>query len=233
MSFLPDGWSHQDLRDWTAAEDEARYDAWLEDGAAFDFTGESYCEERFRDFPHTDWTRRVDAAIEFFRLGMAEERCAAILNRGDLEWMAEFDEACFDDPGHVENAYEDILETGLQVETLAAGRLLDERDPTFWPRLRKLGPTPELVRQANHLLGGHEFERRTKNRPAPKLASRVSQRRSCPRARASRTSAPGRRQGSRRVTSRSAGGGGSGNSGDPEPAGSPLTRLVLTTRGPR
>lgn len=206
------------------AENEARYEAWFDSCDPFDFTGDGYLPEYegcSAARSHTDWTRQAEELIAGSYAGMVEGRSAMILDRADLAFGADFDEACFEDPDHLPDAYEGMFETGLSVDVLAAIRLLSERDPTFMPRLRKLGATPELVREANNTLGGHEFAREAKQRIRPAPAPIVATRRTCTRARSSRGAAPGRRQGTRRV----AGGSRAGPSDDPGESEPPGLRL--------
>ena len=85
------------------------------------------------------------------------------------------------------------------------GLALHRRDPTVWVRLRKLGATPALVAEANAIL--HPRRDRVE-RAAPDLSRCGARRHTRARRPRERRSAP-----ARRVTSRSAGG---GSSGDPE-----------------
>ncbi len=217
----PSDWepSPQECREMIDAENDARYEAWITSDQPFDLTGESYLGYLAEYLPTrspSEWDLRLEEQIDGAYEGMVAGRSATIFDRGDLDWMADFDERCFESPDHLSDAYEGIHETGIRVDILAAGRLLGDRDPTFWPRLRKLGPTPELVKEANTILGGHEFEREAKNRTRPKAVRPVAQRRICSRARSSRGAAPGRRQGSRRATARA---GPSDDDGEPAPPG--------------
>jgi len=219
--------SDQDFRDMLIAEEESLYFSWLDLGDPFDFSGESYAEEH--NFagtgarPLTDFSRAVEEAIEAPLQRMRDRRGTMVLDHRDLAFAVDFDEASFESPDHLADAYPDLLTHGLGIDVLAAGRLLAERDRTFWPELRKLGPTPELLRRANTILAGHEYEREQhRSRPRPRTITFT--RPVCSRARESRRTAPGRHQGSRRVSSRSAGG---GSSGDPDPSDSAEPELGL------
>ena len=77
------------------------------------------------------------------------------LTRGDLEAMRSLD-AETDCPEDQCEEYDDWPGESRSLEELrrlwAIGRRLHKRDSTFWRHLRRLGPTPSLVTQANELL---------------------------------------------------------------------------------
>ena len=196
------------------AECDRRHEAWLDSETPFDFTGESYLEECLAR-PQTGQMWEVELEIDAKLDNLRDLRTAVVLDRGVLELCRDVDEAAFEDDG-LWDRFPAVLTTDTGTEALAAGRLIAERDPMFWPRLRKLGPTPELIRQANAILSDQEFTPETRQRK--RSATVTIRRRTCTRARSSRRTAPGRHQGSRRTPSRSAGGGSSGDDdGESEP----------------
>lgn len=191
----------EELRDWAAADAEVREDAWAESAPPFDLTGRSETSE----------TKFIEDEVQ--RHAWRLRRHHVRVGRANLAWMLDFDQAVHEDRDHRLSLYDwesvdGLYEVGADCEDIALGRELDQRDPTFWPDLRRLGPSPAMVRRANDLLErqGHLGVQRTGG-PILTLPAR---RRTCARQRASRGSAP-RTRGSRRVTSRSAGGGSSGD----------------------
>lgn len=129
----------------------------------------------------------------------------------------------------MEKANRVLGETPAARSAMAAG---DRVDASGARQLRRcvdaVGPRlREMMEKYPHMLGPRmrivwlEMRRRdlTKRRQAPHVRRPV-----CSRARESRRTAPGRHQGSRRGTSRSAGG---GSSGDPDPSDSAEPELGL------
>jgi len=215
--------SAEDFRDLIAAEDERRYDAWLDFGAPFDFTGASYADEWDEPRAAADWERNLEQMIEDACRRIEEGKASIILDRGDLDWLGAFDEECLDRSQGTGDDAPKIADMGLYIEILGAGNLIHKCNPTFWPRLRKFGPTPEMLREANAILGGQEFEREAKARTRPRPTHTTAKRRTCSRARSSHGAAPARRQGSRRVTASSRAGP-SDDDGESEPPGLRLWR---------
>lgn len=90
----------------------------------------------------------------------AERRAgAAVVSAEDLRWMREHDEAArwlaqgvFDLETDAFDERHDDWERAADLTRMALGRELDRRNGLFWYRLRRLGPTPSLVVEANDTL---------------------------------------------------------------------------------
>ena len=168
--------------------------------------------------------------VRHFREQIADRKVEITLDRDDLLWMLaiEGDEGAEGGDRHSPSMSEERLDHFAVA--IAAKRILTERDSTFWPRLRKLGPTPEIVAEANNILGWRTVKAADalaalKSNPMFWILSRrnrVPAFTPTRRGRAARRPCNARTRGSRRVTSRSAGGGSSGDD-DGEPAPSRLT----------
>lgn len=111
-------------------------------------------------------------------------------------------------------------------------RTLHERDPNFWLRLRRLGPTPANVTAANETLAPAKASAEQRGHVAPTLLWMRQRRDSARRRGSSRSARPGptRRRGSRRTLTRTGGGGDppDGGEGDESPARAWLTVVLIT-----
>jgi hypothetical protein len=111
---------------------------------------------------------------------------------------------------------------------LAAAVELGRRDPTFWPTIRKLGPTPAMVRRARYILHAEpeHVERLLSN-----TGCRTVARPAVPRQRSREVSfsAANRPKGSRRGAPSRSKGGGSSDDGGGEPPG--LFNALLAGNG--
>lgn len=179
----------------------------------------------------TEWTRNLTDAIESTEAELSKSRWVLAIGRHNLEWLAEFDMDCYEqkqsDPEFlVEDAYREIIGDEQQIEMLALGRQIADADPSFFPCLHMFGPTPAMIRRANNILCPDGV---TAKYHEPVEAFRVLVDRRVVlgyyrpitptrRGRAARRPCNARTRGSRRTTSRSAGGGSSGDDpGESEP----------------
>jgi len=201
---------------------------WLNSRTAFDFTGESCQSDPEAIFGLEENGKALNFQIDVEQ-GSRSEWPA--LTKEQLAFLRKLDRAIYDAGDAVIPEYIDdgssnpLLEwlvdqvgSASRLELLAAGRELAKRDPRFWPRLRDIGPTPGLLREANHILHGSVQQegphRKTAASGNPALLFLPR-----PRARTSRRPSS-RVRGSRRVTTRSSassgGGDPPGGSDDPE-----------------
>ena len=240
-SLVSDEDSLPPVDEWPAEWGEpTRYEKWIDSPRPFDFTGRSYLDPADVR-PLSFGARWLETFITRCELGLDDTRVT--LHESHLELLREHDRVCHERvcderpsverPGHLPDSNPEIFDGNL-IGLLAIGRLLADRDPGFWPRLRKRGCSPRMVRKANRIVNEtrrplasssstglesipgivRDHVRATDISPAPVAAPR----RPCNRARSSRRRAPGRHQGSRRTSSRSAGGGSSGDDdGESEP----------------
>jgi uncharacterized membrane protein YgcG len=162
------------------------------------------------------------------------------LNLGDLEVVAGMvgeveDCGMASVVGYLSDGLDDGPSLEMHAEMMATGLEITERDLTLLQEVRHLGPTPELLKRAQHaLVSPDRCESRTMERHRSRPAV-LLRRRGCSRARSSRGSSSARTRGSRRVNSRSAGGGSSGDdpggSDDPPGGGQQLGAVRLLVGG--
>ena len=199
--------------------------AWLQSSTAFDFTGESYCDD-----PFFILEKEGEALNHYVEVEQRIRSEWFALTKEQLTWLRKLDRAIYragdavlpesfdgDDGGPLVKWMADTVGGATHLELVAAGRELAKRDPTFWRRLRDIGPTPSALREANHILRG-AVQQECAPRKAAAVGVRAKHLISSARARTARCSSP-RVRGSRRATSRSPGGGSdsdeSGGSSDP------------------
>ncbi len=212
--------------------------AWLTSSTAFDFTGET-CQS---DPEAINGIYEEGDALNFqLNVEQGSRSEWFDLTKEQLAFLRKFDRAVYHAGDAVLPEY--IGEEGQdnplvqwivapvanrsRLELCTAGREIAKRDPTFWPRLRDIGPTPGLLREANHILRGAGRQEGTMRKRGA-VGNRTMHLFSRARTRTSKCSSP-RVRGSRRVPSRSAGGGSSGDDpggGDPEPGERPRRRLA-------
>lgn len=217
--------------------------AWLNSSTAFDFTGGS-CQSD----PEAMFDLCEEGNALNFQLDVEQGSRSSWfdLNKEQLTFLRKLDRAVYHAgdavlPEYIDGGHDDPLLEWLvgevggrpRLEVVAAGREMAKRDPSFWPRLRDIGPTPGLLREANHILrGAGRQEGPSRKRAA--VGTRAMRFLSRAHVRASRCSSS-RVRGSRRLTSRSAAGGGGGDppgGGDePEPGEKP--RRLLDVVGAR
>jgi hypothetical protein len=224
--------------------------AWLNSSTAFDFTGES-CQSD----PEAIYDLREEGDAVNFQVDVEQGSRSDWfdITKEQIAFMRKLDRAIYhagdaiipeyrrdangeERPGESNPCVAWLVEpvgSRARLELLAAGRELAKRDPTFWARLRDIGPTPGLLREANHILRGAGRQEASSRKKAA-VGTRAMHFLSRAHVRASRCSSP-RVRGSRRVTSRSVPGGGGGDppgGGDePEPGEKP--RLFLDALGAR
>jgi hypothetical protein len=224
--------------------------AWLNSSTSFDFTGESYQSD-----PEAMYNLCEEGDAVNFQVDVEQGSCPEWfdITKEQITFMRKLDRAIYhagdaiipeynrdangeEKPGEPDPCVAWLVElvgSRARLELLAAGRELAKRDPTFWPRLRDIGPTPGLLREANHILRGAGRQEGSSRKTAA-VGSRSMHFLSRAHARTSRCSSP-RVRGSRRVASRPAGGGGGGDppgGGDePEPGEKP--RRFLDVVGAR
>lgn len=148
-------------------EGQAMHDAWLDSTQPYDFTGASYLEEHTRPLRETTplmerFTRRVDCncdtSVEF-------EEFVLEPDRDNLQFMLDIDERIFHDGDYFLREDPGFLDDLEKVDIVALGAVLAETSMRhlcfdFWSRLRALGPTPQMVREARGwwLLANIELE---------------------------------------------------------------------------
>jgi hypothetical protein len=148
-------------------EGQGMYDAWQAANQPYDFTGASYLEEYTRPLREKTplmerFTRRVecnlDTSVEF-------EEFTLEPNRDNLRLMLDIDEAIFEDGDYFLRDDPGFFDDFGKVDVVALGRVLAEVSARhfcfdFWPRLRALGPAPQMVREARGwwLLANIELE---------------------------------------------------------------------------
>jgi hypothetical protein len=141
---------------------EEQYEVWRSGvGEPFDFPGRSYLDEwtgALRE--KTDLMRRFEERVAVERKMMTELGNWPLFDAATLAFIAELDEAIHltgDDFLRQDPAFLDDL---AKVKLCAAGSELSRiRKPglaragvEFWGRLHEMGPIPEMIREANHLL---------------------------------------------------------------------------------
>lgn len=224
--------------------------AWLNSSTAFDFTGESYQSD-----PEAMYDLCEEGHAVNFQIGVEQGLRSEWfdLTKEQITFMRKLDRAIYhagdaiipeynrdangeEKPGEPDPCVAWLVElvgSRARLELLAAGRELAKRDPTFWPRLRDIGPTPGLLREANHILRGAGCQEGPSRKTAA-VGTRAMHFLTRAHVRASRCSSP-RVRGSRRVTGRSTAGSGGGDppggGDDPEPGEKP--RRLLDVVGAR
>lgn len=132
------------------AEEDEQYWAWVRSSEPFDFTGLSYLDEFTRPLRDlTPLAQELRARVDAARAKLRTSGDWPTLDEDKLRFIAEIDECIWEDGDYFlrEGKVDDD-----QVELLAAGEELANRSRDFWPRLRELGATTLLARDANLLL---------------------------------------------------------------------------------
>ncbi len=136
-------------------EGQAMYDAWHAADQPYDFTGASYLKEHTRPLREkTPLMERFSRRVECNRETSVEfEEFPLEPDRDNLQFMLDIDEAIFDDGDYFLREEPSFLDDLEKIEILALGVVLAETSTRhrcfdFWPRLRTLGPTPQMVREA-------------------------------------------------------------------------------------
>ena len=148
-------------------EGQAMYDAWQAANQPYDFTGASYLEEYTRPLREKTplmerFTRRVECSLD---TSVEFEEFTLEPDRDNLQRMLDIDEAIFEDGDYFLREDPGFFDDLGKVEVVALGQVLAEISMRhlcfdFWPRLRALGPTPQMVREARGwwLLANIELE---------------------------------------------------------------------------
>jgi hypothetical protein len=148
-------------------EGQAMYDAWLVSDQPYDFTGASYLEEYMRPLREKTplmerFTRRVECDLD---TAVELEEFTLEPGRDNLQRMLDIDEAIFEDGDYFLRKDPGFLDDLEEIEVVALGQVLADISTRhfccdFWPRLRALGPTPQMVREAKGwwLLANIELE---------------------------------------------------------------------------
>lgn len=185
--------------------------AWLNSSTAFDFTAETYQSD-----PQAKFVLREEGEALNFQLDVERGSRSQWfdLSQEQLAFLRKLDRAVYHAGDAVLPEYRGggptdplikwmVSEVGGRpcLELVAAGRDLAERDPSFWPRLRDIGPTPGLLREANHILRGAARQEGLPGKTAA-IGSRAQYLLFRAHARAPRCSSK-RSRGSRRGTNRS------------------------------
>ena len=135
----------------------------------------------FRD-PDSDDDPNLDD-VETVRVWLAQSLTACTVSAGDLRTMRDFDMLLYFGSVEIDDWEDFPAECSMELQ--AIGVRLFRRDRTFWTRLRKLGPTPALVAEANAILRPRRLREANAARPGQH-------------ARRPRGSAPGQGRASRR-----------------------------------
>ena len=150
-------------------EGQAMYDAWRDAARPFDFTGTSYLEEYTRPLrKKTPLMERFARRVECNRdTSIEQEEFMLEPDQGNLQFMLDIDEAIFDDGDYFLRQDPYFLDDLNKVEMVALGEVLAGTSTRhgcfdFWPRLRAMGPTTQMVREARGwwLLANIELEPR-------------------------------------------------------------------------
>lgn len=157
------------LENYEESLSQAQYDAWQASEVPFDFTGSSYLEEYTRPLREsselaTGFHRRVETSRET----CSEFKLWPTLDADKLQFILDIDEAVFQDGDHFLLWDSAFLDDPRKVELCAAGVELARISMTsgcwdFWQRLRVMGPTPRMVREANHWLLYRQRDEVTEN----------------------------------------------------------------------
>jgi hypothetical protein len=153
------------LENYHEFEATAQYEAWFAGtGEPFDFTGTSYLDEftrPLRDGP-TRLSIEFDDRVETARQFMSEHGGWPKLDEENLAMILELDEQIFEEGDQFLQNDPAVLDDEEKIKLCAAGKELSRVRPgdrkllvagiEFWGRLHQLGASPEMVREANHLL---------------------------------------------------------------------------------